>query len=165
MSRRGQVCRTSPIKPSSLYPTAPLQFDTLREDGSSSFKMDPSELPPPSTWQYVPSGFPPAGQTINFTDPEDRGYILIVVGSVLTALMVIIFCIRTYVKIFILKRLQWDDCTWMAMADWLRPLTKDTVTCTIAFFGALTYFGAVTWSMWQYSLQRLYLTEAPCRRG
>jgi hypothetical protein len=69
------------------------------------------ELPPPEIWQYIPAMEPPAGVVPNFANPESKGHIAIVVGSILTALMVCFFAIRAYTKLFILRKLTWDDCT------------------------------------------------------
>lgn len=52
----------------------------------------------------VPVEQPPAGQTSNFADPSSLRPELIAVTAILTALMLLIVCLRVFV------RLKWTKC-------------------------------------------------------
>lgn len=65
---------------------------------------------PPNVLNTLPALQPPAGVESNFVNPKGRGYILNTVASVLFCLMVCLFAIRVYTKLFIVRKLAWDDC-------------------------------------------------------
>ena len=54
---------------------------------------------------------PPPGVTPNFTDPENKGPTLIIVGAILLAFVVILLANRAYTKIHIVQKASWDDLT------------------------------------------------------
>lgn len=64
---------------------------------------------PPDVLKQIPAGTPPPGVVPNFTDPEDLGYVLITVATVFVFLGLVAFAIRAYGRIYVLKRLRWDD--------------------------------------------------------
>ena len=74
--------------------------------------LSPDELAglPPSILYTYPALQPPAGVEPNFVNPEDRGYILNSVATVLFCFMVCLFANRVYVKIFVIRKASWDDC-------------------------------------------------------
>lgn len=53
---------------------------------------------------------PPAGVESNFSNPENRNPLLLVVTSLLFGIMGIFFLIRVYTKSFIVRKYSWDDC-------------------------------------------------------
>ena len=59
----------------------------------------------------TPALAPPPGVVPNFIDPYNQGPILLVIGSILLALMMILVTVRAYTKIFIQRKLSWDDCS------------------------------------------------------
>ena len=65
---------------------------------------------PPSILDTYPALAPPAGVEPNFVNPEDRGYILNSVATVLFCLMVCLFANRIYTRLFIIRKFAWDDC-------------------------------------------------------
>lgn len=73
--------------------------------------LSPSELAklPPSVFDTLPALSPPPGVESNFVNPEDRAYILNSVATVLFCLMVCFFVNRVYTKLFIIRKLGWDD--------------------------------------------------------
>ncbi len=79
------------------------------ESPCASSSMSAVQLPPPALWSLVPSLEPPSGVQPNFVNPEDRGDVLLVVGSVLLALMIIFYSVRMYTKLFLIRKLTWDD--------------------------------------------------------
>ena len=74
--------------------------------------LSPSELAqlPPSVLNALPALPPPVGVESNFVNPEDRGYVLNSVATVLFCLMVCLFAIRVYTRLFIIRKMGWDDC-------------------------------------------------------
>lgn len=74
--------------------------------------LTPSKLAkiPPSVLNTYPGLQPPAGVKSNFINPEDRGYILNSVATLLFCLMVLLFANRVYTKLFIIRKADWDDC-------------------------------------------------------
>jgi len=74
--------------------------------------LTPSELVeiPPSILNTLSALQPPAGVESNFVNPEDRGYILNSVATVLFCFMVCLFANRVYGKLFIIRKANWDDC-------------------------------------------------------
>ena len=75
-------------------------------------KISPSEISelPPSILNTLPALQPPAGIKSNFVNPEDRGYILDTVSTILFCLMVCFFVNRVYTKLCIVRKAGWDDC-------------------------------------------------------
>lgn len=65
---------------------------------------------PPSVLNTLPALQPPAGVESNFVDPENKGYVQISVATVLFSLMVCLFANRVYTKLFIIRKVSWDDC-------------------------------------------------------
>lgn len=78
----------------------------------ANLALSPSTLAelPPSVLNTLPGLQPPAGVEPNFVDPENRGYILNSVATVLLCLMVCFFANRVYTRIFIIRKVGWDDC-------------------------------------------------------
>ena len=74
--------------------------------------LSPGELSkiPPSILSTLPALRPPAGVESNFANPQDRGYIQNSVMTVLFALMVCLFANRVYIKLFVVRKVGWDDC-------------------------------------------------------
>ena len=64
---------------------------------------------PKSVLDTYPALEPPAGVEPNFVNPEDRGYILNSVATVLFCLMVCLFANRIYTRLFIIRKFAWDD--------------------------------------------------------
>ena len=52
---------------------------------------------------------PPPGVTVNFDNPVSRGYLLIVVGGVLLGPTLLFVAVRLYVKVFIVRKINWGD--------------------------------------------------------
>lgn len=65
---------------------------------------------PPSIRNNLPALQPPAGVESNFINPEDRGYIQNIVSTVLFCFMVILFANRFYTKLYVIRKVSWDDC-------------------------------------------------------
>lgn len=63
----------------------------------------------PSTLKFIPALEPPPGVTPNFTNPENRNALVIVVGSILMGIMILFYAIRVYTKHFIARKYSWDD--------------------------------------------------------
>ena len=78
---------------------------------------------PPSILDTYPALAPPAGVEPNFVDPEDRGYILNSVATVLFCLMVCLFANRIYTRLFIIRKCAWDDCE--CAAEYVGSLRHD----------------------------------------
>ncbi|KAL9134457.1 MAG: hypothetical protein Q9175_004359 [Cornicularia normoerica] len=74
--------------------------------------LSPSELAklPLSVLNALPALPPPVGVESNFVNPEDRGYVLNSVATVLFCLMVCFFANRVYTRLFIIRKMGWDDC-------------------------------------------------------
>ncbi|APA11500.1 hypothetical protein sscle_08g062700 [Sclerotinia sclerotiorum 1980 UF-70] len=64
----------------------------------------------PSYLQDVPALEPPPGITSNLAHPEDKGYVLIIVCSILLFLMILCFSARVYVR-FTSRTYVWGDVT------------------------------------------------------
>ncbi len=64
---------------------------------------------PSSVLNTLPALQPPAGVESNFVNPDDRGYILTTVATVLVCFMVCLFANRVYTKLFIIRKAGWDD--------------------------------------------------------
>ena len=58
-----------------------------------------------------PSIAPPNGITPNFVNPYTRGPEQIEVTSVILGLVIIFFINRCYVKLWLMKKVSWDDAT------------------------------------------------------
>ena len=73
--------------------------------------MSPEEVLklPADVLKKMPLTKPPPGIASNFTTPDDRGYLLVVVPTILLTFGMTAFSVRMYVKIFITKKLSWDD--------------------------------------------------------
>jgi len=91
---------------------------------------------------------PPPGVIPNFVDPETRGPVLLIVGSIFMVIMLVLASMRFYTKIFIVRRLTWDD-----------------YTCGIAVVGTIMYFIASCYAVtagrygthfWDISLAQLF---------
>lgn len=65
---------------------------------------------PQSMWGQIPAAKPPPGQQNNLINPTDQGPSFIAGASVLYGIMLLFFGIRVYVKGFIIRRINWDDC-------------------------------------------------------
>ena len=65
---------------------------------------------PPSVLNTLPALQPPEGVESNFVNPENRGYVQSSVATVLFSLMICLFANRVYTKLFIIRKVSWDDC-------------------------------------------------------
>lgn len=64
----------------------------------------------PSVLDALPALQPPAGVQSNFVNPEDRGYVLVSVATVIICIMICFFANRVYTRLFIVRKLGRDDC-------------------------------------------------------
>ena len=73
----------------------------------------PQQIPPAALSDPavlgLPALAPPAGVVPNFTNPESKGPIFVIVGTILLVLMVVFLSNRIYTKSFIVRKLSWDD--------------------------------------------------------
>lgn len=76
----------------------------MSQQASASALQDPAFL-------QLPALTPPPGVIPNFTNPDNRGPTLIVVGAIFLALVVIALTNRAYTKLFIVRKASWDDLT------------------------------------------------------
>ena len=53
---------------------------------------------------------PPPGVTSNFDNPESRAYETVIVFTIYLTIMMSIFLLRIYSKVFVTRSLGWDDC-------------------------------------------------------
>ena len=89
------------------------------------------QLPPQEHWGSYPAGPPPPGvPCCNFHNPESRGYVLVVVCSILLVLMLCAWATRLYAKQCIVRKLTWDD-----------------LTCSMAALLAVAVFGVQVWGV------------------
>jgi hypothetical protein len=65
---------------------------------------------PPEQLALIPAGMPPPGVIPNLVNPESRGSVMIIVGTIMLALMLVFSGLRFYTKIFIVGKTTWDDC-------------------------------------------------------
>ncbi|KAF2475219.1 uncharacterized protein BDR25DRAFT_340071 [Lindgomyces ingoldianus] len=87
----------------------------------------------PEMLQYLsntPAIPPPVGVQPNFIDPESRKLTQVVTTSVILGFMVIFFINRIYTKLFLMKRLTWDDAT-----------------IVLAWFSCVAYYIGCTWGV------------------
>ena len=70
------------------------------------------QLPPltPEQMAVTPAGMPPPGVIPNFVNPDTRGPVLIIVGTIFMVLMLVLATLRYYTKFFIVRKTSWDDC-------------------------------------------------------
>lgn len=96
----------------------------------SSISTDLSKLPPEVLQQLsnMPSIPPPPGVIPNFQNPETSKNTQIISTGFILGLVVIFFFNRAYAKVFLMRKLTWDDATLL-----------------IAFICSLAYFSACTW--------------------
>ncbi|KAF7502304.1 hypothetical protein GJ744_006147 [Endocarpon pusillum] len=80
----------------------------------------------PSLYAGFPALLPPAGEQIDFENPESRGPLLVILGAVFLGLMMIFVIIRVYTKTWIIRKSSWDDYT-CALAT-VRHKSKEEVT-------------------------------------
>ncbi|KAF2261907.1 hypothetical protein CC78DRAFT_607068 [Lojkania enalia] len=71
---------------------------------------------------------PPKGVTPNFVNPESRAHIQIKVLSVVLTFTIMFFCNRFYVKVWLMKKVTWDDGTLL-----------------LSMIGALAYYVTCIW--------------------
>jgi len=64
----------------------------------------------PADMDTTPAGVPPPGVVPNLANPPWDGYIFIIVGSIVMAIMYITAALRLYTKIYIRRRIGADDC-------------------------------------------------------
>lgn len=71
------------------------------------------QLPPltPEQMAATPAGMPPPGVIPNLVNPDTRGPVLIIVGTIFMALMLVFATLRYYTKFFTVRKTSWDDCT------------------------------------------------------
>lgn len=68
---------------------------------------------------------PPNGTIPNFVDPYTEAPTQIIVTSVILGLVIVFFCNRAYVKLWLMKKLSWDDATILvAMVGAHQPLKR-----------------------------------------
>ncbi len=84
---------------------------------------------PPDALKQLPAGTPPPGVVSNFTNPEDKGYVLVTVATVFLVLGLFAFCIRAYGRVYVIKRVGWGDGKrtrppfgYRSTADWFQAL-------------------------------------------
>ena len=68
--------------------------------------LDPKILP---LLTNVPLQQPPPGQVSNFIDPPSSGHLVTIVGSIFLVPQLLFYGVRMYTKIFVARRLRWDD--------------------------------------------------------
>ena len=96
----------------------------------------------PAQLAMTPAGTPPLGVTPNFSNPDTRGPVMIIVGSIMVAFMLMMATLRYYTKICVIGRTTWDDCGFeKASVDLLANFAIDT--CGIAI---VRYFGCADFS-------------------
>lgn len=66
---------------------------------------DPSQIPAPE---------PPAGVVSVFIDPQIRGPMLLALSAVAVGVMYLFMIARFYSKIYVQKKVSWDDCESIA---------------------------------------------------
>ncbi|KAF2121687.1 hypothetical protein BDV96DRAFT_627957 [Lophiotrema nucula] len=98
----------------------------------ASISQDITKAPPEvlAMLASMPAITPPNGTIPNFVDPYSKGPTQIIVTSIILGLVVIFFCNRAYVKLWLMKKLSWDDATIL-----------------IAMLGSLAYYIACTWGV------------------
>ena len=58
----------------------------------------------------TPASPPPAGQQSNLVDPYSLQPYLVATCVICLRLIVLAVSARTFVKVYLLKKVQWDDC-------------------------------------------------------
>ncbi len=86
-----------------------------------------SSLGDPALLQ-LPGLTPPSGTAPNFTDPDNRGALIIIVNGILLAIMTVFIGIRAYTKTAIVRKLSWDD-----------------MTVSLSALGATALYGFLAW--------------------
>ncbi len=83
----------------------------------------------------IPALQPPPGVIPNFNDPYTRGPVLIALSAVAIAIMYLFVIIRLYCKVWVHRKVSWDDrkSTLKALATGIADFCE--VTCTIAAVG------------------------------
>ena len=79
----------------------------------SSVSQDLTKAPPEvlAMLATVPAIPAPNGTIPNFVDPHSRGPTQIIVTSIILGLVTVFFCNRAYVKLWLMKKVSWDDAT------------------------------------------------------
>lgn len=75
--------------------------------------IDLSNMPPEQLAQ-MPAGVPPPGVVPNLVEPQNVGYYILIVNSLLMAMMIIFVALCFYVVFTIKKRMGPDDWTVVA---------------------------------------------------
>lgn len=89
---------------------------------------------------------PPEGVKPNFVDPATIGPLQNKVLSVILAFTIMFFSNRFYVKIFLIRKLTWDDgTTWMLNSLIGLTLTNTLGTLLISMIGVVVYFFTCIW--------------------
>ncbi|CAG8982005.1 hypothetical protein HYALB_00004874 [Hymenoscyphus albidus] len=78
----------------------------------------------------TPAITPPPGVVSNFLDPENHGAAQVKATSVMLAVVLVFFLNRVYVKLFLTKKVTWDDGT-----------------ISLAVLSAVGYYVACTWGV------------------
>ena len=65
---------------------------------------------PPELYGSIPVAQPPPGAFANVHIDNERGHHFIVGESILLTIALLMFAIRCYTKVCVVKRLSWDDC-------------------------------------------------------
>jgi hypothetical protein len=76
----------------------------IKSKMSSLSHLSPSEL------SQMPAAQPPPEVLSNLKDPVDRAPMFVAVVSVLFCLTLAFYLIRVYTKLYILRKISWDDC-------------------------------------------------------
>lgn len=63
-----------------------------------------------SLYKYIPALEPPPGVTPNFTNPESKRALMIIIGSFLMRTVVFFYAANVYVKHFISREYVWNHC-------------------------------------------------------
>jgi len=61
--------------------------------------------------ELVPAHQPPNGTKPNFANPPSRGDLQVQITSVVFGLMMVFFLNRAYVKLWLMRKVSWDDAT------------------------------------------------------
>lgn len=79
----------------------------------ASISQDITKAPPEvlAMLATMPSIPPPNGIVPNFLNPYTRAPTQVIPTSIILGLVVVFFCNRVYVKLWLQKRLSWDDGT------------------------------------------------------
>lgn len=73
---------------------------------------------------------PPNGTISNFVNPETRTELSVTVTSVIMAISLLFYFNRVYVKLYLMKRVTWDDATLLMAVVRIQNYTKVALALT-----------------------------------